>query len=82
LKLPYTGYHLAREKEADQEQHGGGQLHQNWRKWVFSMCQAQYDTKDRGRWQQIVDQQYISFFILRGQESNPNVTGWSPTLTP
>ena len=27
--------HLAREKEADHEQHGGGQLHQSWRKWVF-----------------------------------------------
>ena len=25
LKLPYTGHHLAREKEANQEQHGGGQ---------------------------------------------------------
>ena len=35
LKLPYTGHHLAREKEADQEQYGGGQLHQSWRKWVF-----------------------------------------------
>jgi hypothetical protein len=33
-KLPYTGHHLAREKQADQE-HGGGQLHQSWRKWVF-----------------------------------------------
>ena len=29
LKLPNTEHHLAREKEADQEQHGGGQLHQS-----------------------------------------------------
>ena len=35
LKLSYTGHHLAREKEADQEQHGGGQLHQSWRKCFF-----------------------------------------------
>jgi hypothetical protein len=32
--LPYTGHHLAREREAEQEQHGG-QLHQNWRKWAL-----------------------------------------------
>ena len=55
LKLPFTRHHQVSEKEAGQEQHGGGTIASELEEMGFSMGQAQYITKDRGRWRQIVD---------------------------
>ena len=53
--MPFTRHHQIREKEAGQEQHGAGTNTSELEEMGFSMGQAQYITKDRGRWRQIVD---------------------------
>jgi len=53
--LPFTRHHQVRENEAGQEQHGGGIITSELEEMGFSMGQAQYITKFRGKWRQIVD---------------------------